>query len=345
MMTCRYDKIYVICPYNFKTGGTELLHQLVNQINVLNGRAYIVYINEKDKEISHITEKFESYINDFLTLDDIQDNNSNAVVIPETLAELTGIFHECHIYLWWLSVDNFVRYRCGIRGRINEQGLVKGMLSSVHHLLKGDLYNCINLVKNADTHLCQSYYAMDYLRKMGITDNVEYLSDYLNDEFTDNHSINISLKKNDVVLYNPSKGYSFTKKIIDSSVGIHFIPIKDMTTETAAMTMRRAKVYIDFGNHPGKDRMPREAAISGCCIITGKKGAAAYYDDVPIDDKYKFDDNKKNLQNIIKCINDCIVNYTERVRDFTEYCETIFSEKNKFINDIEAIFFEKYDEI
>lgn len=31
------------------------------------------------------------------------------------------------------------------------------------------------------------------------------------------------------------------------------------------LTMRKAKVYIDFGFHPGKDRIPREAVMCGAC--------------------------------------------------------------------------------
>jgi len=42
------------------------------------------------------------------------------------------------------------------------------------------------------------------------------------------------------------------------------------------------KLYVDFGKHPGKDRMPREAAVHGCCIITGRRGAAGNPFDIPI---------------------------------------------------------------
>ena len=50
----------------------------------------------------------------------------------------------------------------------------------------------------------------------------------------------------------------------------------------------RAKIYIDFGPHPGMDRFPREAALAGCMIVTNTQGAAEYYADVPIPHKYKF---------------------------------------------------------
>ncbi len=40
--------------------------------------------------------------------------------------------------------------------------------------------------------------------------------------------------------------------------------------------MRKAKLYIDFGYHPGKERMPREACLLDCCLIIGKDGSAKY---------------------------------------------------------------------
>ena len=42
---------------------------------------------------------------------------------------------------------------------------------------------------------------------------------------------------------------------------LRWVPLIGMTTEEMRSCMSKSKVYIDFGNHPGKDRIPREAAI------------------------------------------------------------------------------------
>jgi hypothetical protein len=111
-----------------------------------------------------------------------------------------------------------------------------------------------------------------------------------------------------------------------------------MTKEEIIKTLQRAKVYIDFGNHPGKDRIPREAAILGCCVITGKRGSAAFFEDVPIPDEYKFEDKEENIPKIIEKIKDCFRNFEERYKDF-EYCrEVIRNEPQKFVEDIKKIF-------
>jgi hypothetical protein len=103
-------------------------------------------------------------------------------------------------------------------------------------------------------------------------------------------------------------------------------------------TLQKAKVYIDFGNHPGKDRIPREAAILGCCVITGKRGSAAFFEDVPIPDEYKFEDKEKNIPKIIDKIKDCLENYEKRYEDFDYYREVIKNEPQKFIEDLRKIF-------
>ncbi|MCX7738527.1 MAG: hypothetical protein N2Z80_03840 [Hydrogenothermaceae bacterium] len=63
--------------------------------------------------------------------------------------------------------------------------------------------------------------------------------------------------------------------------------------------LKKAKVYIDFGNHTGKDRIPREAAMLECCVITGRRGIAKYREDVPIPENYKIEDKVENIPLIL----------------------------------------------
>jgi hypothetical protein len=163
-----------------------------------------------------------------------------------------------------------------------------------------------------------------------------YLSEYLNPVFL---KIQTDLsKKENIVAYNPKKGFAFTKKIISSAKDIKFVPLINMSREEVIKTLQRAKVYIDFGNHPGKDRIPREAAILGCCVITGKRGSAAYYEDVSIPDQYKFEDKEENITKIVDTIKDCFKNFEERYKDFEYYRQIIKNEPNKFIEDMNKIF-------
>ena len=83
--------------------------------------------------------------------------------------------------------------------------------------------------------------------------------------------------------------------------------------------LETSKVYIDFGHHPGKDRIPREAAVSGCCVLTGLRGSARFYQDVPIPEAYKYEDVIGSIPDIVRQIKSCITDYERHYADFEEY--------------------------
>ena len=63
------------------------------------------------------------------------------------------------------------------------------------------------------------------------------------------------------------------------------------------------KVYADFGSHPGRDRMPREAALCGACVLTNRRGSANFAEDVPLPTLYKLDqDDPAFAQNVGRTI-------------------------------------------
>ncbi len=64
--------------------------------------------------------------------------------------------------------------------------------------------------------------------------------------------------------------------------GWTFVPLENMSKQEVRALMQQSRYYIDFGHHPGKDRLPREAAASGCVVLTLRAGAAQFFDDVPL---------------------------------------------------------------
>jgi len=134
------------------------------------------------------------------------------------------------------------------------------------------------------------------------------------------------------------KSFSFTRKIIKHASEIKFVPITNMTRQEVIETLQKTKVYIDFGNYPGKDRLPREAAILGCCVITGKREAAKYFRDVSIPEEYKFEDKEENIPLIVEKIKNCFENYERHYKNFENYRNIIKGEPEKFIKDLKNIF-------
>lgn len=182
------------------------------------------------------------------------------------------------------------------------------------------------------SHLVQSHYAYDYLSKNKIQNKkISYLSDYINDSFFENDQNN--LQKENIVLYNPQKGEKFTQKIISANknTNFSFVPIQNMSRI-------KVKVHIDFGNHPKMDRIPREATMCDCCIITGKNGSAKFNEDLPIPDKYKFDEKKNKIPSILAAITLFISNYELEKKKFESYKNFIMKQKNNFKIEVKNIF-------
>jgi len=346
-------KIYVACPANVSTGGPELLHQLAFHFRKnLDVDAYMYYYNFDDSKFKNpVHREYEKYDNPFVTkLNEIENNKKNIIIVPEIQDGINLLQHFKNIRkgVWFLSVDNYYLSRLRkkdffITRAINKitkiffgEPLINFDIASeeiLKKLVEKFDYRKDQSLRLADFYLFQSCYAIEHFKNL---EHKYYLSDYLNKDFL---KIETDLSnKEDIVAFNPKKGFSFTKKIISSAKDIKFVPLINMSREEVVKTLQKAKVYIDFGNHPGKDRIPREAAILGCCVITGKRGSAGFFEDAPIPNEYKLEDREENILKIIDKIKDCLENYEERYKDFDYYREVIKNEPQKFMEDLKKIF-------
>ena len=197
--------------------------------------------------------------------------------------------------------------------------------------------------KKDTIHLAQSYYALNFLNSLEIPKkNIIYVSDYLNEQYLKNKDEDLKVSNRKArILYNPVKGKYFTnaimKYIINKNNNIIFTPIQNMTRDEIIDLMKESMLYIDFGDHPGKDRIPREAAMCGCCIITGLNGSTKFKEDVYIDDKYKFEREESNIPDIYSRILYILNNYNSSFNDFYEYRNRIRNELNDFNNGIDNL--------
>lgn len=316
------SEIYVISPAHVATGGTELLQQLCKALRDFQLKSSMVYTEEFKN--SPVSEKFKMYNNPIAR--EVVDIEDNVVVIPETRVEYARKYKKAKIIIWWLSVDNY-------------SGSGKVQYDFLHTIVYKyrDWKN--SKIFGTCQHLVQSEYARLYLiNEKKIDENqIFYLSDYLNKAYLSDLNIQ-NYKKENNILYNPKKGFEFTKQLKEAVPEYNWIPLQGYTPDEMKEIMKRSKVYIDFGNHPGKDRIPREAAICGCCVITGKSGAAKNQIDIPINSKYKFDESIENIDSIHKMIDECMNHFEENTRKFEEYRKIIMSEEERFKNDVAKIF-------
>lgn len=300
-----------------KTGGTFLLHQLGL---CLSDFGHDVFFDYRDSSCTR------SIYFDF-KLSSGKDTSDNIVVIPEIYSSLADDFNSAKVFIWWLSVDNFFRYK-------RENAFID-FIKSYSSLFLGKRSSLKSLRKY--NHLTQSHYAKIFLNKHSISSVM--LSDYLDDKFLTcaNGNIAISNRRN-VILYNPSKGSKITQKIISYFPNLNFVPLVGFTPSQLHDLMCSSKLYIDFGHHPGKDRMPREAVILGCCLITGFSGSACNSYDIPIG-RFKLDPADKEFYfNFDLLVSDIFNNFDSVSVEFNDYRNIIANEKIIFQKQVAEIF-------
>ena len=317
------NRYYIVAPANFATGGPELLHQLAYKLRENGKSVAMLYVPAGRPNPVH--ENYMQYGIDFVR--EISDDEQSVLIVPETKTQLLNNYKRIKKIVWWLSVDNYFLWRPGLKGRINR--VVLNRLSSQNYLFFD------NRLKSADFHLVQSEYAKCFLNEKGIN-NVGFLGDYLHESFLKAQT-DLDLKQN-LVAYNPKKGIKFTQNLIAQSPNIKYVAIENMSREDVVKLLKQAKVYVDFGFHPGKDRIPREAAFLKCCVITNKRGSANFSKDVPISDEFKFEENSAELSSIAKKIEDCFINYTRNLAEFEAYRQEIMRQELVFDGQLRELF-------
>jgi hypothetical protein len=261
--------VYVCSFEGVTSGGPELLHQLVYVLNALEVPAKIAYLrNDFPIEIvdAKPVELYRDYCEEAESDLSVIDAPGNVIVVPEMAFELFEQIHHATKVAWWLSVDNYVMVLQKAYGLTQEETDRDSNLDYFHFQEQPEVI-----------HLAQSYYAIDFLENhLHIPkEQVGYLSDYINDLYLQVDAQSLGIERKNMVLFNPVKGKKRLKKLIDATQDeILWIPLANLSREKMRLHMLLAKVYVDFGNHPGKDRFPREAAMCGCCAMRASSRTA-----------------------------------------------------------------------
>lgn len=317
----QYEKILVVCPSNMTTGGPEALHQLVSHMRDMNLPAYIVYTPfENSAQTPSVYQKYNVEITKF------EDKKNYFIIFPEIYPNLATKVKYARASLWWLSLDNFLLRKNTSRIRDTYHYLRAVILG------KRPIFGAKSL--RQIVHFSQTHHSSQYLEKCGIQPIP--LIDSINEYFlNDNYKLHLNDKKN-IILYNPTKGKKISARLIKTFPQYQFIPLKGYKPEELAKLFYSAKLYMEFGQHPGRDRMPREAAMHGCCVITHTLGSAGNDIDVPIPKKYKINSSsptfidsfhqlaKEVFQDFEKCSNEF-----ESYRQYLKNEPTIFKQQIK----------------
>ena len=307
-------KVHVLCPASSVTGGPEALHQLVDAGQRLGYDMAMVYLPEDDPDPTPAV--FRMY--QPRVVKDIVDAPDSVVVVPETgTLQLLELKHATRA-LWWLSVEHFAMRAEALR---QAHGLARSPLDFVFDPRFGVV------------HLAQSEYAKQFVEQKGA--QALMLTDYVRDEIVERARALRDGAKEDIVAYNPKKGLAFTQQLMAASpAGIRWVPIENMSPAEVAQLLGRAKVYVDFGPHPGRDRIPREAALCGCVVITNTQGSAGNGIDVPIPADCKFDERHPlTVPQVLRRIQEAMADHRQQSALFAGYRQWIEDHRRAFLEE------------
>ena len=306
-------KVHVLCPASSVTGGPEALHQLVDAGQRLGHDMAMVYLPEDDPDPTPGV--FRIY--QPRAVKEIVDSPDSVVVVPETgTLQLLELRHATRA-LWWLSVEHYFS-----RAEAMRQGAARSPLDFVFD------------PRFEIVHLAQSEYARQWVSRRG-PDSL-MLTDYIRDEILERSRRLRHGPREHIVAYNPKKGLAFTQQLMaQSPAGIQWVAIENMSPAEVAALLGRAKVYVDFGPHPGRDRIPREAALCGCVVITNTQGSAANPVDVPLPEGFKFDERHPLtvplvLQRIVQVMQD----HAGHAALFAPYVDWIEDQRRAFTEEV-----------
>lgn len=295
MCHLNFSKIFIVTPPGYVTGGVEAIFQFCDAINSQGGDCYLVFSNYHPNPIPDEYKRYK------IKIGAIENSFENLLIVPEIWPHLLDDprFNSITKAIWWLSIDNAV-------GR-----------------------HSLDYSKDI-IHFYQSYYAESFLEEKKVQKKFP-LFDYISEDYFTERDLG---DKKNIICYS-IKGEQLANSLKPLLPEYDFVMLKGMTREEVIQTLMRSKVFIDFGSHPGKDRIPREAAILGNCVITNKRGSANFVKDVGILEKYKIENEETDK--IVDIIKDCIENYETRIGDFQEYRNTIISQKEEFFEQTKTL--------
>ena len=314
-------KIQVVCPADAVTGGPESLHNLVAVLKDLGEEASIVYYPFGSEARTPAP-----YLRYRCNLETLDDSPETLVIVPEIYYSLTKTLREAKTAIWWLSLDNFLERK--------------------YHSWRDTVRYLIKVVKRerpvfglkgikCDFNLSKSHYDETYLKLHGIEPvrlTGPISSSYLEMATVDRIDQN---QREKIILYNAKKGTKHTKILRNAFPEWNFVALEGMNERELAAMYLKSMIYIDFGHHPGRERMPREAAIMGCCVVTGRLGSAANDFDIPIPSQFKIDQFGVCFVGDFKHIVEKIFNdFEEQTKLFNSYRREILEEPNTQKSDL-----------
>lgn len=288
--------VFIISPY-LESGAPESLHQLCHQFNKLGVNSFIYYLNKPvGKETLY--KEFYPFVKEAEKLED------NSVIVYFEILTYKDIetkynLKNCQYMLWWLSINNALLFRTTDVNVSNPE---------VIHLFHGDF------IKNTVVPLLTSKHKWYYLHDYIDTSQFKYED----------------IQKEDIIAYNPSKDFISGPLLVKNNYKT--LPLNNLTRKELIEQLSRCKLYIDLGAHSGRDRLPREAALLGCIIVTSNF-CSANTSDIDIADCFKMRSEKDTLKNI----DPFLESYSVYLNKQQEYRDSLLLDEKRMVEQLKYL--------
>lgn len=227
------------------------------------------------------------------------------VVVPESSLNWVPLAGAGTPIIWWLSVDN----------------------------IAGGFGELLQLRNRPALHFAQSRFAAEVARALGFEVS-GLLTDYISSAHVDQSEVE---GRRDGVAYNPRKGLPYLEMLKPYLAGVHLRPIENMTPEQVANLLRSAKVYLEVGDHPGRDRLPREAALAGAVVVSSRIGGSWYTEDMPLTDEFKFSKKRDDPKGVAEKVCAAVAGYEAAKLKQAEYRQWVRGQQDEFGRQVEAM--------
>lgn len=300
--------ILLFCPAGVATGGTESIHNLAAYLIEAGAHAKILYVGKNIKNPQ--PPEYKMYGVPYTI--EYPKNYKGCIIFPEV----------------WADQVLLPRYKNNVVA-VNWQGY------DVYSWHTPEPIRWRFLQRKDVIHIANFEYAYQSLKAKGL--EPIRINEVLNDEFY--KSYGYLPERSDTVLYNPveAKLTDFQKEVMyrcDIDHRIHFHAIKGYSRKQVIDLFRHHILYLDLGEFSGRERLPREAIMCGTCIITSKTGAAGFYQDNPIPDKYKV----STVDEAVNMIRYVLANYKRCQSDFDTYRKALIQDKLGYPKDAERVY-------
>lgn len=313
-------RVYVASPLGQRTGGPEALTLLVHSFRQRGIEAYLIPMRNFRGRSNH--PEYSSY--DVEIAERIADPTKDHFVLTEVSPienrrELSQIPDE-HIWMLWLSV-NFspipeARYYAATQADCSffppgidrelpdlwpydDEPITTGALRTVREArrrtsatggrrlpaiaIEAASIEYARRVSRRDINLgTQSYYGQSFVRRH-VNRDAFLLTDYPRPM----PDVNDVKRRSNVVAYNGAKGQWKIHELQVLLPDVEFLPIQGMSFEDVCRALASASLYVEIGHLPGRDRLPREAALLGTPTVLLARGAGFCWQDFPLGVDYR----------------------------------------------------------